>query len=230
MLPNIASARRLTKVLIVNKSIEHVRQQRDVCLAADLDMQELLAENRRLVSEVNAFRAQVGGPAVPHVQAKPMTEAMKQLAETKNHVFGTFAAGFGDKWVEKASKAQVKTGIEIHDIPTSNPHSASAPYTASMASPMNVQPGIETIAPIEPLSTVYSQPEIGLCSSFDTAAEAPLSSSFNPFTHHPDQLLPNESYTGGTIHADPASWFTGIDMSIPLGQFHSENGEMLSCI
>ncbi|KAL4731572.1 hypothetical protein ACLX1H_000545 [Fusarium chlamydosporum] len=112
MLPNIASARRLTKVLIVNKSIEHVRQQREICLAADRDVQDLLAENHRLVAEVNAMRVQLGGPAASIVQAKPATEAMTRLADTKNHVFGSFTEGFGDKWVEKASKAKGKARVE----------------------------------------------------------------------------------------------------------------------
>ncbi|RGP76681.1 hypothetical protein FLONG3_5121 [Fusarium longipes] len=233
MLPNVASARRLTKVLIVNKSIEHVRQQRELCLAADQDMQELLAENRRLVSEVNALRAHAVGPAVPLAQARPVTEAMKQLAETKSHVFGAFAEGFGDRWVEKASKARMETGVDARDISPSNHHSASALYTTSMASPMNTQPAIDTTAPVESLGTVSLQPEIGLYSNFDTATETTVPSSFDPFTplipQHPDQLLTDGSYTNGTLHADPGFWY-GLEIDVPLEQFHNENGEMLSCI
>lgn len=233
MLPNIAAARRLTKVLIVNKTIEHVRQQRELCLAADRDMQELIAENRRLVSEVNCLRAQTQGPAAPVVQPKPVTEAMKQLAETKSQVFGTFAAGFGDKWVEKASQAQVQTARRstVHDIPVSDLGQTSVQQTPSIASPTEFQPGIEFP---QLNDTVYQQPGINLDPSLDTTTEASLSSSFNPLAisnpNLPYQLLPNGSYADGSIHADPASWFNGMGMGAPLQQFHGENGEMLGHI
>ncbi|CEI61819.1 unnamed protein product [Fusarium venenatum] len=236
MLPNIAAARRLTKVLIVNKTIEHVRQQREICLAADRDMQELVAENSRLISEVNCLRAQVGGPAAPVVQPKPATEAMKQLAETKNHVFGTFSAGFGDKWVEKASQAHVQTGARnnVYDIPVGDLDKTSVQQTASIISPTNIQPRTETILHNESFGTVYQQPDISLDPNLDTTNEAPLLSSFNPTvignSHLPDQLLTNGSYTGGTIPADQAYWFAGMDVGIPLQQFQGENGDMLGCI
>ncbi|OBS24616.1 hypothetical protein FPOA_05156 [Fusarium poae] len=236
MLPNIATARRLTKVLIVNKTIEHVRQQRELCLAADRDMQELLAENSRLISEVNCLRAQVGGPATSVVQPKPPTEAMKQLAETKNHVFGTFSAGFGDKWVEKVSQAHTETATrsKVYDVPVRDLDRTSVQQTASIISPTNIQPRSEVVSHNESLGTVYQQPGTCLDPSLDTTNEAPLLSSFNSTvignSHLPDQLLVNGSYTDGTIPADQAYWFAGMDMSIPLQQFHGENGEILGCI
>ncbi|GKU06054.1 hypothetical protein FLAG1_09419 [Fusarium langsethiae] len=236
MLPNIADARRLTKVLIVNKSIEHVRQQREMCLAVDSDMQELLAENRRLVSEVNCLRAQVEGPTAPVIQPKSPTETMKQLAETRNHVFGTFSAGFGDKWVEKASQSNLQTGTrsKAYDVPVSDLGRTSVQQTTSIVSPTNIQPGTEMVSRIEPLGTVYQQPEISLAPSLDTTNEASLSSSYNPIAivnpHLSDQLLAGGSYIDGTINTDPAYWFTGLDVSIPLQQFHGENGDMLGCI
>lgn len=233
MLPNIASARRLTKVLIVNKSIEHVRQQREICLAADRDVQDLLAENHRLVAEVNAMRVQLGGPAASIVQAKPATEAMTRLADTKNHVFGSFTEGFGDKWVEKASKAKGKARVEVHGISSSDLPVTSTQHTA-MDSPVTVQPAVELIPGIEKPSIMYQPPKTCLDPRFDTTTEASFPSFVNPFTSNdpylPHQLLPNEPYIDGTTQAYPASWFHGLDTGVSLDQLQIENGDMLSCI
>ncbi|KAL2839659.1 hypothetical protein BJY01DRAFT_250388 [Aspergillus pseudoustus] len=43
LVPGLAHVRRLTKVLIVNESNRHFRQQREMCIAAARDMQALLA-------------------------------------------------------------------------------------------------------------------------------------------------------------------------------------------
>jgi regulator of replication initiation timing len=154
MLPNLASARRLTKVLIVNASVEHVRQQRALCLAAAQDMQNFVAENNRLVAEVNAWRTQFGEPGAPLTQVNLMTEAMMQLAEVKNHVFGTFNAGFGDNWVENASQSQPNTSIELHDTMQSvdNPYLALGQQTDVNLPPQHMQTNVETLAP-NPLSS-----------------------------------------------------------------------------
>ncbi|KAF4964564.1 hypothetical protein FSARC_7523 [Fusarium sarcochroum] len=150
LLPGLGSTRRLTKVLIVNKTVEHVRQQRELCLAAAQDMQDLLAENRQLILEVNALRAQVMGPAAPLVQAKPMTEAMAQLAETKNHVFGTFPAGFGDNPTEDFPTTQSETSQEPYDMALSMNHSYPVPMqqTAIDLALENSQNRIEQMPPI----------------------------------------------------------------------------------
>jgi regulator of replication initiation timing len=154
MLPNLASARRLTKVLIVNASVDHVRQQRALCLAAAQDMQDVVAENNRLVAEVNAWRSQFGEPGAPLTQVNLMTEAMMQLAEVKNHVFGTFNAGFGDNWVENASQSQPNKSIELHDTMRSvdNPYSALGQQTDVNLPPQHMQTNVETLAP-NPLSS-----------------------------------------------------------------------------
>ncbi|KAF5262428.1 hypothetical protein FOXYS1_6851 [Fusarium oxysporum] len=101
--------RRLTKVLIINQTLEHVRQHRHLCIAASRDMHELLVENYNLALEVNVLRAQLEGPALPPVQARPMTEAMTELARVEHQLLGTFPTGFGDNGVETSSQPQSET-------------------------------------------------------------------------------------------------------------------------
>ncbi|KAF5661388.1 hypothetical protein FHETE_8450 [Fusarium heterosporum] len=161
MLPNLASARRLTKVLIVNASLEHVRQQRALSLAAAQDMQEFLEENHRLTSEVNSLRAQVGGPEMPLAQAKPMTEAMVQLAETKNQVFGTFNAGFGDNWAYNAPQPQLGTSNDVYGIaPSVNNSYEVLDESPAINLPMEeIQTHIETLAPVPLPVPSHTEPQ-----------------------------------------------------------------------
>lgn len=69
-----------------------------MCVAAAQDMQNLIAENARLVSELNAFRAQLGNVGMPPLELSPITKPMTQLMNVKNEVSGEFPAGFGDNW------------------------------------------------------------------------------------------------------------------------------------
>ena len=221
MLPNIASARRLTKVLIVNKSIEHVRQQRELCLAADRDMQDLLAEKRRLIDQINAIRVQVNGPAVVPMEVKPVTETMKQLAETKNQVFGTFAAGFGDKWVEKASQsqsqAQSQTG-SVHNIAASDIRPAPVEQASFTTSSTGLTPDIDPVVPL----TLSNQDsglalDVGLCPMNDMSLPQ---TPYLPIDTFPTEPLPPEN---PFIERDdgfiPIPWITEIDVDLRLGRY-----------
>jgi hypothetical protein len=236
MLPNIASARRLTKVLIVNKSIEHVRQQRELCLAADRDMQDLLAENRRLVTQINTIRVQVNGPGVVPVEAKPVTETMKQLAETKNQVFGTFAAGFGDKWVEKASQSQSQSQTQtqtgaVRDIPASDVRPAPPQQTSFVTSSTGLTPDIDPVAPPTLLnrdSGLVLDAGFGSIDEMSLPEEAYISGD----TFLAEPLLVPNSYTEGIPNLDPIPWMTEVDVDMALGRYQGgfENLGMLDCI
>lgn len=96
LVPSLACAPRLNKVVIVNKTVDHLQEQRDMCVAAGRDMQDLIAENRRLVSEISALRTQVGAASTSSVEPKPITPAMARLMGVENEVLGTFPAGFED--------------------------------------------------------------------------------------------------------------------------------------
>ncbi|OJJ03993.1 hypothetical protein ASPVEDRAFT_85410 [Aspergillus versicolor CBS 583.65] len=98
LVPSLAHVRRLSKVLIVNESCRHLRRQRDMCISAARDMQDLLADNSRLVAEVNALRAQVGCAGIAPCAPRSITEPMTQLMSVKDEVYGKFPAGFGDNW------------------------------------------------------------------------------------------------------------------------------------
>ncbi|KAH6951807.1 hypothetical protein DER45DRAFT_388294 [Fusarium avenaceum] len=203
MLPNLASARRLTKVLIVNESVEHIRQQRALCLAAAQDMQDLVSENNWLVAEVNAWRAQFGGPGMSLAPVKPMTEAMIQLSEVKNQVFGTFNAGFGDNWVENTTQSEPNTSFELHDTMQSvdDPYPDLGQQTYANLPPQHMQTNIETLAPsLLPSST---PPE------YDINPERYLGPILHSSTTHLDMFNP---FTTQLLQEDeliPGRWAAG---------------------
>ncbi|EXL45675.1 hypothetical protein FOCG_13049 [Fusarium oxysporum f. sp. radicis-lycopersici 26381] len=198
LLPNLTNTRRLTKVLIVNKSIEHVRQQRELCIAAASDMQEVVDQNHQLVAEVNALRAQIEGPSMPQVQVKPMTQAMTQLAETKNHVFGTFPAGFGDNWAEEYSQVQHETTREA-GFSSDNSYAPPVLQTDVNITPDTIQSSLETTPGSVPISA-YQEPQVNFNLCLNTAAEP----SF-PF---PDLLGPSHSYLDDPLMA--SFWTQGV--------------------
>ncbi|KAG5758469.1 hypothetical protein H9Q72_013395 [Fusarium xylarioides] len=191
LLPNLANTRRLTKVLIVNKSIEYVRQQRELSIAAASDMKEVVDQNHQLVAEVNVLRAQIGGPSIPQAQVKPMTLAMTQLAEIKDHVFGTFPAGFGDNWAEEYSQVQHETTRDM-DFSPGNSYAPPAPQTDVNITPDTMQHSLETTPGSAPVSA-YREPQMNFNLGLNTAIEP----SF-PF---PDLLGLSHSYLDDSLMA-----------------------------
>lgn len=133
LVPSLAQARRLSKVLIVNESIKHLRQRRSLCISASRDMQELLMENSRLASELNAMRAQIGVPAIAPVEPKPATGAMLQLMDIENEEAGEFPEGFGQSWAGRSSPPSKDKGAqsesETRSAPASTPERNDAQYT-----------------------------------------------------------------------------------------------------
>ncbi|KAF5536529.1 hypothetical protein FNAPI_11739 [Fusarium napiforme] len=231
LLPDLANTRRLTKVLIVNKSIEHVREQRELSIAAARDMQEVIDQNHELVAEVNALRAQIGGPSMPQVQVKPMTQAMTQLAETKNHVFGAFPAGFGDNWAQEYSQVQHEIAREA-GFSTDNSYAPPALQTDVNITPDTMQSSLETTPGSAPVSA-YQEPQGNFNFCPNTAAEA----SF-PF---PDLLGLGHSYLDDPLMASPwtqggvdgdLAWVDGLSESDVLSFLHHSVGdnEIQSCI
>lgn len=97
LVPSLERAPRLNKVVIVNKTVEHLQEQRNMCMAAGRDMQDLLAENRRLVSELSALRAQVGSTSTFPVEPRPITPAMEKLLGVENQLLGACPTGFEDQ-------------------------------------------------------------------------------------------------------------------------------------
>ncbi|KAF5587886.1 hypothetical protein FPCIR_7368 [Fusarium pseudocircinatum] len=230
LLPDLANTRRLTKVLIVNKSIEHVRQQRELSIAAASDMQEVMDQNRQLVAEVNALRAQIGGPSMPQAQVKPMTQAMAQLAETKNHVFGTFPAGFGDNWAEKYSQVQRETTRE-GDFSADNSYAPPALQTDVNITPDTMQSSLETTPGSAPMSA-YQEPQghFNFCLNTATEASFPFPDLLGLGHSYLDDPLMASSWTQGVVDEDLA-WVGGSESDV-FSFVHNSVGdnEMQSCI
>ncbi|KAF4454230.1 hypothetical protein F53441_3230 [Fusarium austroafricanum] len=166
LLPNLVNARRLSKALIVNKSIEYVRQQLLLCLLASGDMQELVDQNRQLVLEVNDLRTRVGGLSMPLAQAKPITQAMTQLAQTKDQLCGLFPAGFGDNWAEEYSQTQQTTRV-TDLLPSCAP---TVQQTQANFTPDSMQSSLGSTNALLP-ATVEQEPQKSFGTGLDTMTE-----------------------------------------------------------
>lgn len=175
-----------------------MRQQRELCIAAASDMQEVVDQNHQLVAEVNALRAQIEGPSMPQAQVKPMTQAMTQLAETKNHVFGTFPAGFGDNWAEEYSQVQHETTREA-GFSSDNSYAPPVLQTDVNITPDTIQSSLETTPGSVPISA-YQEPQVNFNLCLNTAAEPNF-----PF---PDLLGPSHSYLDDPLMA--SFWTQGV--------------------
>ncbi|KAF4952244.1 hypothetical protein FGADI_6863 [Fusarium gaditjirri] len=230
LLPDLANTRRLTKVLIVNKSIDHVRQQRELCIAAASDMQEVVDQNHQLVAEVNALRAQIGGPSLPQAQVKPMTQAMSQLAETKNHVFGTFPAGFGDNWAEEYSQVPHETTHEV-GLPV-NSYTPPVLQTDVNITPDTIQSSMET-TPRSVTVSSYQEPQVNFNLCLNTVAEHgfPLPDILDPIHSCLDDPLMASFWTQGVVD-EGSAWVGDLNRSeIPsFLQNGPGDNELQSCI
>lgn len=101
-----------------------------MCLSAAEDMRDLVAENHRLITELNELRFLTGERnTTPPVEPKPLSEAMIELMNVPNEVCGTFPAGFGDNW---ACESQVQS----HDVVFSQSNDAVVDH-AVYCSPTN---------------------------------------------------------------------------------------------
>lgn len=141
-----------------------------MCIAAARDMQELLAENAQLVSEVNALRSQMGVGI--GVQPKQVTAAMAQLLSVEHETLGTFPAGFGDNHAYQPGETVMETsttttttttttlpairghcGGSSGDPPADDPPIEVGPHRPFAVSPQQYPPCDPTM-----LSTIFSQP------------------------------------------------------------------------
>ncbi|KAL4793074.1 hypothetical protein BDV19DRAFT_391515 [Aspergillus venezuelensis] len=142
LLPGLANARRLSKVSIIQESVRHLRQQRDMCLAAAQEMEELVAENSRLVSQLNSLCATGWGAVLPNAIQRPVTEPMLRLMAVKNEVYGTFPAGFGDNWAHNAAQASPDTKDATQSI------GAATGLSPDQFSTLSSQGGSPGLAPV----------------------------------------------------------------------------------
>ena len=82
----------------MKEGLKYFKKQREMCLTAAEDIRDLVAENHRLIAELNELRALTGERNPPQLEPKLLTDAMIQLMNVPNEVCGTFPAGYGDNW------------------------------------------------------------------------------------------------------------------------------------
>jgi hypothetical protein len=93
----------------VKEGLQHVKKQRAMCLSAAEDMRDLVAENHRLIAELNELRFLAGERnTIAPLEPKPLSEAMIELMNVPNEVCGTFPAGFGDNWACESRSQDVR--------------------------------------------------------------------------------------------------------------------------
>lgn len=80
-------------MLIVRESIRQLRQQHTLCRTAAQDLQNLLAENSRLIFELNAMRTRIGGPEAALYVPKPISVTPDQLSEFNQEIIEENPAG-----------------------------------------------------------------------------------------------------------------------------------------
>ncbi|EQB54856.1 hypothetical protein CGLO_05265 [Colletotrichum gloeosporioides Cg-14] len=214
LVPSLANARRLNKVLIVNESIKHFRTQRDMCLDAAEDMQDLIAENRRFAAEINAMRAQTG---LPLVEPRPVSEAMTQLMSVKDEVYGVFNNGFGDNWAAEADENQrSRSGTADHDLQLGLFPPGEQTYLAQLSPPDELTLGNEIpfTMPPPPFS---AQPELpwGLPTT-DLPGQVPPVPGLDMYgsTTAPEGQPLVEAAYPTTFDVLSPSWTQGVDMGV----------------
>ncbi|KAL4938886.1 hypothetical protein BDV06DRAFT_225569 [Aspergillus oleicola] len=206
LLPGLANARRLSKVSIVQESIRHLRQQRDMCLVAAREMEELVAENSRLVSQLNALCATAWGTLLPKARQRPVTDPMVRLMAVKDEVYGTFPAGFGDNWAHNANQAP------------SDGDGATQPIDATiglspdqLSTPCN-QEGSLGLAP-GPTVVGYEDPTAAYFRNFGTHTESESSASADNQTAIPS-ALPTTLVAPIGVHMEGYTWTEMLNQSL----------------
>ncbi|KIW06101.1 hypothetical protein, variant [Verruconis gallopava] len=225
LVPALAYARRLSKGRIICESIRHFRHQREMCIAAAQGVQDLLAENDRLVSEVNALRAQLGETILPPREPMPATEAMIELMAVKDEVYGEFPAGFGDNWAYSPQEAHYNPApAEIGGrIPSPNEmltnsdppcHTQQSSQSGSNLLYHGASPTMLSLEHCE-LDSARSVP------CWDGQSLHTINPLVNPFTYAPvstGQLMSTE-----TLQSFPETMATSID---PTALFWTQGAEL----
>lgn len=110
LVPELAQVRQLSKSIIVNKSIAHLRSVRAMNLAAAPEIRSLLAEYESLLAEVNVWRSLNDQNPRPLLNFTGGSSAIEHILNAEQEKFGTFPQGFD----ENRSKIQP---VEAGDVP-----------------------------------------------------------------------------------------------------------------
>nr|POF04247.1 hypothetical protein CFP56_22002 [Quercus suber] len=103
-LPRLASTKRLSKNLIVTECLRHLRQQRNMCIAAGRGLRELLSAHNDMIAEVNTLRSQL---QIPIQNApRPPSTAFLSLMDVENQTYGEFPDGFTSPSATETQESQ----------------------------------------------------------------------------------------------------------------------------
>ncbi|KAL4965779.1 basic helix-loop-helix domain-containing protein [Aspergillus stella-maris] len=207
LLPGLANARRLSKVSIIQESVRHLRQQRDMCLAAAQEMEEVIAENSRLVAQLNALSATGWGSLLPNATQRPVTEPMLRLMAVKDEVYGTFPAGFGDNWAHNSSPSST----DINGA--TEPISAATGSAPDQLSTLSSQSGHIGLAPAP---TVIHREGLPMAYTPDAGAYAESGSAANGGnqTGLQDVLQPMNMVAPTGVLMEGSTWMDILDNSV----------------
>ncbi|KAG9252356.1 uncharacterized protein F5Z01DRAFT_676234 [Emericellopsis atlantica] len=138
LVPALAHAHKLNKVLIVNETVQHLRDQRAMCITAARDVQSTLSENRLLRAELDALCRETGRqPPAACLQDPPTSDALSELLSVEMQPLGTFSAGFGESTQvvdDSVPQSQVPAVADFSALQGSQGLSMSSPHDMAIPS------------------------------------------------------------------------------------------------
>jgi hypothetical protein len=164
----------------VKEGLQHFKKQRAMCLSAAEDMRDLVAENHRLIAELNELRFLTGERnTTPPLEPKPLSEAMIELMNVPNEVCGTFPAGFGDNW---ACESQCQDVLVSQSSDAVMDHAVYCSPAEDISLAVAVEPLIQGPILDEHEITAASIPLTQYSLSTETLFQTSLNGSISPHT------------------------------------------------
>jgi hypothetical protein len=215
----------------VKEGLQHFKKQRAMCLSAAEDMRDLVAENQRLIAELNELRFLAGERNIPLLEPKPVSEAMMQLMNVPNEICGTFPAGFGDNWAYESHDVRPDQGNNdlTMDHTAYRPPADDIPLTVepptqnqipddreiaarSVLFPEYALPG-ETLPPLSLNCSLSPHTPVDLSHTSSHQGLVPDMTQLDIYTSFDTQHLPTLSLDTIPIDVSAALWMQGIGMA-----------------
>jgi hypothetical protein len=106
LVPDLAAATKLNRVLIVNETVSHLRHQRSICIAAAHDVRRIVNENHSLRTELDALRQMTGQFVCSNVQQTQtaFSDSLREFLSIETQPLGAFPDGLGGHYGDAAEK------------------------------------------------------------------------------------------------------------------------------
>lgn len=196
--------------MIVQESLTRHRQQRELLLAASMQIQELINERNALLDDLNVWRATNIALFPPKLPCPVDETLLQNLSRLPHESFGTFPNGFGDNG---SGEDQDESNVNQQNI---QPEEAIY-FTASGED----QDELNT-------NQQHLQPEEAIHFTHDEAEGSPQhrnSITHLPLTIDENDVVPEDYFTSSDNRAYYDPDFGGtlvppafVDFSIPLSQ------------